>query len=219
MFQKILNDQEIIDRYKEVEKYELESGGWAYHNLDHVLNVCGTVRSLLEKLNYNEEFIDNAMVACLLHDTGANVGKEGHTHRGYLYALDYLQRKNMKPKYLGQILEAIDIHSSGFDTDNVIALCLILADKLDVKSNRITEVGKNVIGNRQYKYVRDIEIDIKDNDLIINFLIDDGFNQKEVEEFYFTPKIFKAIRSFADSFRFNPSVLINGNEWEMFKNI
>lgn len=219
LYTEILKDQEIIDRYMEVQKFELANGGWAYHNLNHVLNVCNIVKSVLTKLNYDDEFIDNALIACVLHDTGANTGKEGHTHRSYLFAKEYLERKNLKPKYLDQILEAIDIHSNGFDTDNVIALCLIFADKLDVKNNRITELGKSIIGNRQYMYVNDIRIDIKDKNLIINFSVDSEFNKKESEEYYFTSKIFKAIKSFSKCFNLNPIVLINDNEWEMFKNI
>ena len=60
------------------------------------------------------------------------------------------------------VLEAIRIHSDGFDTDNMIALALILADKLDVKKTRISDAGLQVIGNRQYAHMEDIYLKIEE---------------------------------------------------------
>lgn len=146
IFDKIYNDKEIRDRYLEVEKYEDLNNGRAYHNFSHVNNVVGTVEVLFKDLGYDDEMIERAKIAALLHDTGANIGKDGHAYRSYLYALEYLKKYNLDSDE--DILEAIRIHSNGFDTDNMIALAIILADKLDVKSNRISDVGRKVIGNR-----------------------------------------------------------------------
>ncbi len=84
-------------------------------------------------LNYNEDLIYSTKIASILHDTGALQGKDGHAFRSYEFAKKYFEDNNINLKNQEQVLEAIKIHSDGFDTDNVIALCLILADKLDDK--------------------------------------------------------------------------------------
>ena len=214
IFDKIYNDKEIRDRYLEVEKYEDLNNGRAYHNFSHVNNVVGTVEVLFKDLGYDDEMIERAKIAALLHDTGANIGKDGHAYRSYLYALEYLKKYNLDSDE--DILEAIRIHSNGFDTDNMIALAIILADKLDVKSNRISDVGRKVIGNRQYQYVNDIGINIDNSKLVIDFIIEDGVDLIELEDYYFTTKIFNAIRSFCKRVDLVPVVLINNKKWDKF---
>lgn len=56
----------------------------------------------------------------------------------------------------------------------------------------------NVIGNRQYAHIEDILIEIENNCLIINFITDNHIDLKEVNEYYFTKKVFKAIESFSN---------------------
>jgi len=212
----ILNDQEIIDKYERVEEYELNNRDWAYHNLNHVLNVVENVKIILESLDFDEEFIEESMIAALLHDVGANEGKDGHAYRSYLYAKDYLERRNINLKYKDQVLEAIRIHSDGFNTDNLIALAIILSDKLDVKENRISEEGKQVVGNRQYQYVKDIVLDIDNNKFGVNFIMSDLVDLDELEEYYFTTKIFKAIIVFSNKMNLDCNVFINGRKWDKF---
>lgn len=218
LFEKILNDKEIIDRYYEIEKYEELNKGWAYHNISHVLNVTIMVEKILSYLKYNRKFIECAKIAAILHDTGANEGKEGHAYRSYIFAKNYLLRKQINLQYENEVLEAIKIHSDGFDTDNMIALAIILADKLDVKSNRITKEGEKIIGNRQYKYVRDIDIKIENKKMLINFLVDYNFDIAESEQYYFTEKIFKAIKAFCRKFELQPIVMVNNKNWRNFNN-
>lgn len=218
LYEKVLNDKEIIERYKKIEKYEELNKGRAYHNIMHVLNVTMVVEKILSYLEYDNTFIECAKIAALLHDTGANEGKDGHAYRSYLFAKDYLSRKQIKLKYENEVLEAIKIHSDGFNTGNIIALAIILADKLDVKSNRITKEGEKFIGNRQYKYVRDIDVKIENNKMLINFLVDNNFDIVEAEQYYFTEKIFKAIRSFCKKVALQPIVMINNNNWKKFTN-
>lgn len=218
LFEKILNDKEIIDRYYEVEKYEELNNGMAYHNILHVLNVTIMVEKILSYLEYNNTFIECGKIAAILHDTGANKGKDGHAYRSYVFAKDYLVRKKIKLQYENEVLEAIKIHSDGFNTDNIMALALILSDKLDVKSNRITKEGEKIIGNRQYKHVKDIDIKIEKQKLEINFLVDNHFDIVECEQYYFTEKIFKAIKSFCKKVDLRPIVMVNNKEWEKFNN-
>ena len=174
------------------------------------------VRELLESLNFDEEFIDEAQVAAILHDTGCIKGKEGHPERSYEYAKEYLEKNNIHLKNESMVLEAIKNHSNGFDTNNIITLTLILADKLDIKKTRISTEGCKVIGNRQYQYIKDISLKIDKNKLEIYFDCDEQIDLKEMEEYYFTTKLFKAIKSFSAKMKLQPEVFINNEDWKAF---
>ncbi len=218
-FDTILNDNEIVERYKKIEEYELETGGYAYHNLEHVKNVIANVEKLLIGLNYDDNFIEEAKIAALLHDTGAIEGKKDHAYKGYVFAGEYLKRKGIKLEREKMVLEAIKLHSNSFDTDNIMALVLILSDKLDVKQNRITPNGMKIEGNRQFGHVLGIDINISSNNLVVNFITDEEIDIKELEDYYFTIKIFKVIKAFCNKMNLNGSVLINNTEWTCYNKV
>lgn len=215
-FEKIKNDEEIIEIYQRIKELEEKNKGLAYHDYHHVMNVTNAVEQILKKLNYEEEFIEEAKIAAIMHDTGCTLGKENHPLRSYEYAKDYFKRKEIKLKYEELVLEAILNHSNKFETDNKMTLALILADKIDIKRNRITEEGCKVEGNRQYQYIQDITIEIRNHCLEINFVCDEKIDLDELEAYYFTIKVFKAIQSFSNKMNLEPKVLINGAKWNSF---
>lgn len=214
----VKNDKTIIEIYKQIHEYEDEEKERAYHDLNHVINVAELVKRLLEALNYDKEFIDEAQVAAILHDTGCIKGKEGHPFRSYEYAENYLEKNNIKLKNQEMVLDAIKNHSNGFDTDNIITLTLILADKLDVKKTRISTEGCKFVGNRQFQYVSDINLKIDKHNLKIYFKCDQKINLKELEEYYFTTKIFKAVKTFSKKMNLQPDVFVNNESWKAFYN-
>lgn len=215
-YNKIKSDKEIVEIYQKIRKQEEENKGWAYHDYNHVMNVVNTVEQILKKLNQNEELIEEAKIAAIMHDIGCISGKEGHPLRSYEYAKEYFKTKKIILQNEELVLDAILNHSNKFETDNIIALVLILADKIDIKSNRITEEGKKIIGNRQYQYIQDINIEIIDNDLKVQFICDSNIDLEELEEYYFTLKVFKAIQSFSNKMNLEPKVFINGTRWRAF---
>lgn len=213
IYNNLYSDEEIISRYKAVEIFEDKTKGWAYHNFQHVKNVMATVEQFLRELDFDEEMIYKAKIACLLHDTGAAEGKEGHAYRSYEFAKDYFQKHNINFTDIDLVLEAIRIHNDGFDTTNILALTLIIADKLDIKKSRITEEGKKIVGNRQYSHIEDIFINIDNQVLKINFITDGNIDIKEVNEYYFIQKVFKAIESFANKMNLKYKILLDSKEW------
>ena len=212
VYEKLINNSEIINIYNQIEEYENETGGWAFHNYAHIKNVMDIATNLLSKLSYDDNTICKSKIACLLHDVGALQGKEGHDIRSYEFAKKLFEDNNWNFLDKDKILEAIKNHSSGFDTDNILTLTIILADKLDIKSSRISEAGKQVVGNRQYGHIKDILIDIKNNTLIINFITDNKLDINEFNEYYFTKKVFKAIESFSNKLNLNYQVMIDNKE-------
>lgn len=215
IYNKMLKDNEIKDIHNKIEEYEINTGGWCYHNYNHVMNVTKMVVYILKELNFNEEDVAKGKIACLLHDTGAILGKDNHAYRSYTYAKEYFKKNDINFKDIDLVLEAIKDHSNNFDTDNIYTLALILSDKLDTKSNRVTEVGKTILGNRQYTHIKDIKISIKNNLLSINYITDKNIDIKELNEFYFTKKVFNAIKSFSNKMNLNYKVYIDNNEWSL----
>lgn len=215
-FNKIKNDEEIIQIYNKISESEDKNKGWAHHNLDHVNNVVELVEKLLKELKYNQNFIEEAKIAAILHDVGCIEGKEDHALRSYEYAKKYLKENNIKLENEKLVLDAIKNHSNGFDTDNIIALTLMLSDKLDIKKSRVAKEGYNIKGMRQLQFIDDILIKINNNILEINFICDEQIDKMELEEFYFTKKVFKAIKSFSDKMQLAANVLFNYNKWESF---
>ena len=216
LYELIVNDKEIIDIYNKI--HDLENSdefGYAYHDFNHVLNVANLVKQILEMLDYDGDYIYSARIAAILHDTGALQGKDGHALRSYEFAKDYFKKKNITLENIEQVLEAIKIHSDGFDTDNIIALALILADKLDIKYTRVAEAGKNIVGNRQFLNILDIEITIENNIFIINFITTPEINVDELNNYYFTKKVFKAIESFCNEVNKDYRILMNKQVWKI----
>ena len=215
-FNKIKNDKVIKEIYKNIHEYEDAEGGYAYHDYNHVSNVANYCEKILKALKYDDDFICEAKVAAILHDTGCIEGKENHAYRSYEFAKKYIEENKISLKNEKLVLDAIKNHSEGFVTDNIIQLVIILADKIDIKKSRISEAGKQLEGNRQYQYINDIQFEIKDNNFYINFVCDDKINLEELNSYYFTKKVFKSIQAFSDKLNLIPKVSINDKLWEEF---
>lgn len=211
----IEEDKTILKIYDDIEKYELGENGRAFHNFEHVKNVMTNAVKLLTDLNFDEETITSCKIACLLHDIGSLQGKEGHAERSYEFAQKYFQDHNWHFQNLENILDAIKNHSSGFESNNILTTVIVLADKLDVKKNRISEEGKKYPGNRQYSHINDITINTTNNLLTVNFITDGALDLKETNEYYFTAKIFNAIKSFSEKMHLDYSILLDNNKWEL----
>lgn len=215
-FNFIKNDKRIHKLYNDIQEYEDREKGWGYHNFDHVSNVVRWVEQLLREFKYDDDFIEEAMIAGILHDTGCIEGKKDHQFRSYEFAKNYLQENNIKLKNEQMVLDAIKLHSDGFDTDNIMALVLILSDKLDIKFNRVTIEGAKVEGMRQMRFIKEAEIKIFDNTLKINYICADGIDLAELERYYFIPKVFKSIKTFGEKFNLTIELTMNNKLWDAY---
>ena len=211
----IYEDKRIRDIYKRIDELEENNHeAWGHHNFNHVVNVKDIVEEVLRMLGFDEEFIEEAKIAAIMHDVGAIQGKPDHARRSYIYAKNYFDENGIELKHKEQVLEAIRNHSDGFDSDNMMQLALILADKLDIKYTRPTKRGLEVPGNRQYGNIENISTAIEDNILKVQFKSNDKLDKKELEEFYFMRKVANAIKSFANRLNLEYKVYLNGKEWD-----
>lgn len=215
IYNRLISNENISNIYNEIEEKEIQNGGWAFHNYEHVKNVTKIAEKILIDLNIDEDIIYQCKLACLLHDIGCVEGKEGHAQRSFEFSRNLFDNEGWIFEGQDNVLEAILNHSEGFKTDNIICLSIILADKLDIKKTRITEKGKKIKGNRQYQHIEDITINIKNKTITINFITDGKMNMKETNEYYFTSKVFKAIEAFSNKLDLKYSILLDDNIWNI----
>ena len=130
-------------------------------------------------------------------------------------AKDYLETKNIKLFHQDEVLLAIQSHSNNFDSKSEITSILVFADKIDIQKNRVSPSGMQKEGLRQYQYIDDIRINILKDLLEINFVVNGKCNKPELESFYFTAKVFKAINGLAMQFNLKPKILYNGKPWSL----
>lgn len=209
----IFKDSQIIEQYQAIETYETNTGGIAHHNLTHVMNVAQRVEQLLSALNCDETFIQEAKVAAYLHDIGSVEGKENHALKSYEFAKQYINQQKITLTYEPLVLEAIKHHSENVETDNLMALSLILADKLDITKDRLAQAGYAVDGFNQLQYINQVNVQIEDEQLVISFECQEAFDELAYNTFYFSQKVWKTIKSVAKQLNLNPRVLRNGEEW------
>ena len=215
VYECLIISDDILNIYARIEKYENEVSFGAFHNYEHVKNVSMIAEKILKDLNFDDNTIYKCKIACLLHDVGALEGKEGHAERSYVYAKELFEKNDWVFEGIEDVLDAIKNHSAGFDTDKIITLSIILADKLDIKKTRISEEGLKLEGNRQYGHIEDITINIENNSLIINFKTDGKINLEEINNYYFTKKVFKAIDSFSNKLGLKYSILMDEKIWNI----
>lgn len=213
MFDKIKNDEYIINCFIEADNPNSQDGFWVYHGINHVNNVVEMVEKIMVQFNYDEEYIENAKIAAILHDVGFFGIKEDHEIRSYDIAKKYFEEKNIELKYKEEILDAIKNHRDGFDSSNFMTLVLVLADKIDIKKTRLAPEGYEIDGLNQYQYIEDINVKKEGNDIIFQFIINSNCDKLKLEEYYFTDKVIKSIRSFANHCSLNLKLLWNDEEW------
>jgi len=213
IYKQIIKDQQIIDLYNNISILEDKNKGWNHHNLEHAVNVANMAKKMLSDLGYSQSIINDTLIAALLHDIGCIEGKDNHPTRSAKMAKIYLKTNNIKLNNEKMVIEAIRIHSNGFETDNIIAQVLIFADKLDIKKQRLAKAGYEVDGLKETRYINDILVNIDNNQLIINFIANEKIDKNKLESWYFMPKVFLAINSFAKKNNLEPLVLLNNKNW------
>ena len=128
---------------------------------------------ILEEMGYSEHEQELAKIAGYMHDIGNTINRKHHAEYGGLLADSILRNMDMSITDRITIVSAISHHdeSTGGAKDAVSA-ALIIADKTDVRQNRVTELDKSkfdihdrvnyaVIGNRLTVNVDDRKITLE----------------------------------------------------------
>ena len=112
--------------------------GFTEHSFPHVCGVADTAEYILRSIGCDERQIELAKIAAYLHDIGNLVNRADHSQSGAVMAFRILDHMDMEPEDLATVVTAIGNHDEGVGVPvNEVAAALILADKCDVRRNRV----------------------------------------------------------------------------------
>jgi putative nucleotidyltransferase with HDIG domain len=112
--------------------------GFTDHSEDHCLLVAERAAYILRKLGFDEHQQELAKIAGFMHDIGNAINRTHHAEIGALLANDILKQTDLPMADRIAVIAAIGQHdeSTGGSKDPISA-ALILADKTDVRRNRV----------------------------------------------------------------------------------
>ena len=112
--------------------------GYTDHSMAHCALVADRAAYILKTLGYSDREQELAKIAGCMHDIGNAVNRTHHAEQGALLANDILKTFDMPMMDRLTVVSAIGNHdeSTGGAKDPVSA-ALILADKSDVRQNRV----------------------------------------------------------------------------------
>ena len=162
-YDEIRRDSEIRC-YIEKADAAVASLGYTEHSFAHVGVSADRCRYILETMGYDARTVELAQIAAWLHDIGNLVNRVSHSQSGALMAFYLLRERQMDPVEIAEIVAAIGNHDEGTGTPvSPLAAALILADKSDVRRNRVRPDAKEYdIHDRVNYSVRESRLTIDD---------------------------------------------------------
>lgn len=124
--------------------YNLGVMGFTDHSMAHCALVADRAAYILKMLGYSDHEQELARIAGCMHDIGNAVNRKNHAEYGALLANDILKGMDMSVSDRLAVVSAIGNHdeSTGGPKDPVSA-ALILADKSDVRQNRVRTADRD----------------------------------------------------------------------------
>lgn len=141
-YKEIKKDKEI-KAYIQKGNEKLGAMGYTDHSEKHCILVAERAGLILKKFDYPEHTVELAKMAGFLHDIGNSVNRSHHAEYGALLANEWMKKTDITMEDRITIMSAIANHdeSTGGAFDPVSA-ALILADKTDVRRNRVRDKEK-----------------------------------------------------------------------------
>lgn len=140
---KQIRDNEEIKALISKGNDNLDVLGFTDHSAVHAILVAEHAAQILELLGYSKKQIELAKIASYMHDIGNAIYRNRHAEYGGILANDILKDYDIDIEDRLTIVSAIAHHdeSTGGATDPVSA-ALIIADKTDVRRNRVRQKPK-----------------------------------------------------------------------------
>ena len=165
-----IRDNEEISTYIRQADMSLSALGFTEHSFAHVTIVAEKAGYILQTLGYDKRLVELAKIAGYLHDIGNLVNREEHSQSGAIIAFRILDHLDFPPEEVGLIVTAIGNHDEGTGTPvSALAAALILADKSDVRRNRVRnqDISTFDIHDRVNYSVKKAELKINEAHTII----------------------------------------------------
>ena len=136
-----IKNNDNINTYIKAADEALEALGYTEHSFPHVTYVAQTAGGILETLGYPERVVELTKIAGYMHDIGNVINRDDHSQSGAVMAFRILDNMGVDPAEIAQIISAIGNHDEGTGVPvSPLAAALILADKSDVRCNRVRNI-------------------------------------------------------------------------------
>lgn len=152
--------------------------GFTDHSEAHTVLVAERAAEILSKLGYSEYEVELVRIAGYMHDIGNAINRAHHAEYGALLTNDLLRTMGMPTEDRIHVVSAIAHHdeSTGGATD-IISAALILADKTDVRRNRVRQndmAAFDIHDRVNYAVLKnELIIDVIKNEIILDLSVDE----------------------------------------------
>lgn len=138
-YREILKNEEV-NAYIKKGNANLDVLGFTDHSQAHSALVAERAAEILQKLGYSEHEMELAKIAGYMHDIGNVINRKNHGEYGAILANDILKQTDMPLDDRVIVVSAIGNHDEGTGgAKDPVSAALIIADKTDVRRNRVTE--------------------------------------------------------------------------------
>lgn len=142
-FKDIKNNEEVIALLDKGNK-NLKTLGYTDHSSVHCEVVAKRAAGILEDLKYDKHTVELVKIAGYLHDIGNAINRSHHAEYGAIIAGEILRGMDISIEDRVTIMSAIGHHDeSTGGANDVISAALIIADKSDVRRDRVNEKNKS----------------------------------------------------------------------------
>lgn len=174
MFKAIKQDEEVLELIKRGDM-NLDKLGYTEHSVMHCSVVAKEAERILKILGYDKKQVELAKIAGFMHDIGNTVNRDRHAEYGAILANQILQRMDMSVRDRLTIVSAIGNHDeSTGGANDVVSAALIIADKTDVRRNRVRSKAKANfdIHDRVNYAVRKSQLKVDKENMVISLNLD-----------------------------------------------
>lgn len=153
--------------------------GFTDHSMSHCALVADRAAYILRMLGYSQHEQELAKIAGCMHDIGNAINRTHHAEIGAILANGILKETDMSMEDRLTVIAAIGNHdeSTGGAKDAVSA-ALILADKSDVRQNRVREKDKEKFDiHDRVNYAvtgHSLKVDPEEKKIALNLQIDES---------------------------------------------
>ena len=141
-YKEIVKNEEVNELLKKGNE-NLGILGFTDHSQIHCAMVARRAWYIIKKFGYDAHDVEIVKIAGYMHDIGNAINRSHHAEYGSILAYDILKNTDLSLKDQVAIVSAIGHHdeSTGGATDPISA-ALIIADKTDVRRDRVREKPK-----------------------------------------------------------------------------
>lgn len=185
LYNRVKQDHDI-HVYIEEQNKSMHAMGFTEHSFAHIGMVAERTGYILETLGKDDHTVDLGLTAAWLHDLGNTINRVDHSQSGALMAFYLLDKMGIPAEDIAPVIRAIGNHDEVFGVPvSDLAAALILADKSDVRRNRVQDdVEKFDIHDRVNYSVKSSQLKINKDHTAIKLKLDIDTRYGEIGEYF-----------------------------------